>query len=506
MKRQISTRHWAYRIILPGLLCCALNAQGANPSNGGFESGLSGWWARQGIVSVSSDAYSGSQACRIEGADDPEGATNSPIFPVIGGQAYQLNSYVKQISGTGLYKVVIIWFDSVGRVIRYDNSWAGGNQPTVYTLHGGVFEAPADAVSCSIMIGVQSGTTCLFDDIELIVSQPPYLELDNGKLRIRMDTVQYGGAITYLSLSNQDRNIINTFDRGREIQQSYYAGQNLDRTADGQHSAWSPWPWNPIQVGDASGNSSAVIDSNITNGVAYTKTVPLLWDMNNEQAECHIEQWTSLHGDSVHVRCKLTCFRTDSIWTQVIAKHQELPAVYTIGDLSNLYTYIGSTPWQDQPLTRIVNDGPPWEYWTTNENWAATVDDSDWGLGVYNKNATLFAGGIHGTGSGGTSDSSTSYMTPLTTVALGKTTIYEYEYDLVVGSLDQIRNFAYMKNAGADLDKDGDVDNSDIAIFSAAWQSTPSEVNWNANCDIAGPGDIVDFIDFAVLSKYWMLN
>jgi len=279
---------------------------------------------------------------------------------------------------------------------------------------------------------------------------PDYLELDNGKLRIRMDTLDFGGAITYLSLSDQDRNIINTYDRGREIQQSYYAGQNLDRIVDGQHPAWSPWPWNPIQVGDAYGNSSVVIDTDITDGVAYTKTIPLLWDMNNEQGECHIEQWTSLNGYSVHVRNKLTCFRTDSIWTQVIAKHQELPAVYTIGDLSNLYTYIGSSPWQDQPLTKIINNGPPWAYWTTNENWAATVDASDWGLGVYNASSTLFAGGIHRNGYGETSDPSTSYMTPIATVSLGKTSVYEYEYDIFVGSLDQIREFVYMKNIGAD--------------------------------------------------------
>ena len=135
----------------------------------GFENGLTGWSSFLGSVSVTSDSCSGSKACQIEGRDS-EGAANSPYFPVTAGKAYELKSYVKLLSGTGDYKVTIAWRDNVGGLVRYDNDWAGDNRPTSYALHGGTFVAPEGAVLCTIMLGVQPGSTYLFDDIEFVPS------------------------------------------------------------------------------------------------------------------------------------------------------------------------------------------------------------------------------------------------------------------------------------------------------------------------------------------------
>ncbi len=133
----------------------------------GFENGLTGWSPLKGSVSVSSDSRSGSKACQIEGRDGEE-AANSPYFPVTAGKAYELKSYVKLLSGTGDYKVTIDWLNNVGFTIRYDNDWAGKNRPASYTLHGGTFVAPEGAALCTIMLGVQPGSTYLFDDIEFV--------------------------------------------------------------------------------------------------------------------------------------------------------------------------------------------------------------------------------------------------------------------------------------------------------------------------------------------------
>jgi hypothetical protein len=135
----------------------------------GFENGLTGWSSLKGSVSVSSDSHSGSKACRIEGRYS-EGAANSPHFPVTAGKAYKLKSYVKLLSGAGDYKVTIAWLNNIGFPIRYDNDWAGKNRPASYTLHGGTFVAPEGAVLCTIMLGVQPGSTYLFDDIEFVPS------------------------------------------------------------------------------------------------------------------------------------------------------------------------------------------------------------------------------------------------------------------------------------------------------------------------------------------------
>jgi len=175
MEMYMSTRHWTFRIILLGLLCCGLNAQASNPPNGGFETGLASWIVYSGNVTISFDAYSGSNAGQLEGTPDIS-SVNSSVFSVVGGETYELSSYVKQTAGTGNYTVTLAWLDSGSVVIVYDNVWAGNNQPAVYTFHGGSFVAPPDAVQCVIMLATSAGTTCLFDDIQLEIGVPP----DNG--------------------------------------------------------------------------------------------------------------------------------------------------------------------------------------------------------------------------------------------------------------------------------------------------------------------------------------
>lgn len=278
----------------------------------------------------------------------------------------------------------------------------------------------------------------------------PDLVLDNGVLKVGV-SLTYGGAITYLSPSGSDRNLINNHDKGRQIQQSYYAGQDRNRTAQGQNASWSPWPWNPVQAGDSFNNPSHVLEATVTGGEIYTKVQPLLWDMNNELAEAHYEMWITLDENRVHVRSKLTCFRTDDDWT-VVARHQELPAVYTIGALGTLYTYEGAEPFTQAPLTVIpsnwadhVNLGEfPWTYWTASEKWAASVNEALWGVGVYYRDAELFLGGFAGLGTGGeTADFETTYISPLRTIAFDNDSEFEYEYDLIVGSISDIRQFVY---------------------------------------------------------------
>lgn len=288
------------------------------------------------------------------------------------------------------------------------------------------------------------------------------MHLDNGIIRVGISREAYGGAITYLSRSRDDHNLVNLHDRGRQIQQSYYAGHALDRRMEGQHEAWSPWPWNPVQAGDAYGNRSAVVAAENTADHIYVKTAPLLWDMNNEPAECHMETWIQLEENVVHVHNRLSVQRTDSRW-QDVAAHQELPAVYLIGELGNLYTYVGDAPFTGAALTQIVNAGPPWEYWGpgaqkpelagVTEKWAAGVNDAGWGVGVYNSKAQLFAGGFHGERGGGAHDNATCYFTPLCHATLGKDSIYEYQYDLIIGTLAQIRDHVYAREA-ADQPKD----------------------------------------------------
>jgi hypothetical protein len=57
----------------------------------------------------------------------------------------------------------------------------------------------------------------------------------------------------------------------------------------------------------------------------------------------------------------------------------------------------------------------------------------------------------------------------------------------------------------SDLKLPATVDFSYLSEFSQAWLSSPGDTNWNPNFDLAVPPDgVVDFADFAVLSRQWM--
>jgi hypothetical protein len=272
--------------------------------------------------------------------------------------------------------------------------------------------------------------------------------IDNDTLTLKLDLTR-GGAISYISLSGSTRSIVNIADEGRYIQQSYYAGQRVDRKADGQSTRWSPWCWNPIQVGDAFGNKAKILDFQKLGDTLYVKSVPMLWDMNNSPAEAEMEQWTKLSGNVIVVRNKLTCHRTDTIYKEGIRNGQELPAVYPISALKNLYSYFGDQPFTSAPLSNpeaVDPSGGYPGYYGDNivtENWMAFVDDNKWGIGVYNPGCTNFMAGLSGWTWGEAESGSTSYIAPVKNVILNKNTVYEYTYYLIIGTINEIRSEIY---------------------------------------------------------------
>jgi hypothetical protein len=285
-----------------------------------------------------------------------------------------------------------------------------------------------------------------------IQAVPP--EVDNGVLTLKLDLTR-GGAIAYLSLSGSSRNIVNIADEGRYIQQSYYAGKSVDRKSDGQSPSWSPWSWNPIQVGDAYRNRAKILTFQKESNQLYVKCIPMLWDMNNRYAEAEMEQWTTLDGHVLKVRNRLTCHRTDTIYGDGVLNDQELPAVYPVSALSELYTYVGDKPFTMAPPDQLkvinLSSGFWGRYDRVSEHWMAFVDSSSWGMGIYNPRCTEFLAGMAGSPGKEDHDGSTSYIAPVKKEMLSKDAIYEYEYYVIIGPLQTIRNTVYKLN---DLRKD----------------------------------------------------
>jgi hypothetical protein len=271
-------------------------------------------------------------------------------------------------------------------------------------------------------------------------------QLSNNHLTITFDLTR-GGAISGITHSRTNRNLVNIADEGRYIQQSYYAGKSLDRKAEGQSPAWSPWSWNPIQVGDAFQHRAKILLSTNETGTYHSRCIPMLWDMNNKPAEAEMDQWTELRGNIIHVRNRLTCHRTNDPYGDNIESNQELPAVYPISALNNLYTYRGEKPFENAPLENpaVVNlaSGFWGVYENVTEHWMAFVDDQKWGMGIYNPQCTSFLAGRSGQPGREATDGSTSYIAPVKKSRLLKNSTYEYEYDIIIGTLNDIRTAIY---------------------------------------------------------------
>ena len=261
--------------------------------------------------------------------------------------------------------------------------------------------------------------------------------LDNGVIHVGVDP-RKGGTITWLSSSRSGVNVVNSWDLGREVQQSYYAGpDNFGNPAP----PWTNFPWNPIGAGDTYGNPAPVLEQSNDGTTIYTKTAPLQWALNNVACECVLEQWITLDGNAVRVRNKLSNSRSDR--TQYRAYGQELPAVYTNGTFWRLFTYDGDAPYTGGPLTQISAILPNAARWSASEHWAALVNDAGFGLGVFNSFAVTFGGFFAGTPDiGGPTDSPTGYIAPNIPEILDWNTGYNYDYALVLGTLNQIRAFA----------------------------------------------------------------
>jgi hypothetical protein len=260
-----------------------------------------------------------------------------------------------------------------------------------------------------------------------------YLENDQIKIGVDLDL---GGSITYLALSSDGKNLVNSHDFGRQIQQSYYSGPQP--FGNSHHRGWENWPWNPIGTGDAYGNHGPLLQHTNDGRILHVEAVPMQWALRNVPGDCTIETWIELEANAAWVRCRLNNHRDDK--TEYPARDQELPAVYCIGELHRLLTYDGTAPFTGGLLHEIKNVGPPWASWEATENWAALVDQTGNGVGIVHPGVLHFIGGFNSQkAKGGPKDNSTGYMSPVRQEILDHNIVYEYRYALVVGSLASIR-------------------------------------------------------------------
>jgi uncharacterized repeat protein (TIGR01451 family) len=283
--------------------------------------------------------------------------------------------------------------------------------------------------------------------------------LDNGVIRLGVD-LGMGGTITYLSSSGSDVNVVNSHNHGSEVQPLFTSGPNGS--------------WNAL------GAAGTVLEQSNDGVTIYTKAAP--------PCECLIEQWITLDGNAAQVRTRLTNNRSDH--TQYDAWGQQEPAVYTNGTFWRLFTYNGNAPYTGGPLSQII--GVPGQIGSATEHWAALVNDAGFGLGVFTPFTTQYVGGFNGTpDTGGPSDSPTGSIIPGTDETLDWNIVYDYEYALVLGTLDQIRAYAVVHRPDSIPDFQFVDDRQHFGLFHATDTGWPINGALHVNLDQFNPSLII---------------
>ena len=259
--------------------------------------------------------------------------------------------------------------------------------------------------------------------------------LDNSQIRLGVKNTS-GACIGYLARSGSERNLLNHWDQGRFIQQSYYG------RSDGSFWAEKPWRWNPVQGGDYKGHPAKLLELKADATTLYAKSEGIHWASGAALPEVILEQWITLTGKVAHVRFRMTYSGTNH--------HpncsQEVPAFFVEPDLNTLVLYEGTKPWTGAQVSRS-HPGWPNESRRMTEHWAAYVDKDDFGVGGYVPVATDLT--CYRFGDGRREHGSCSYFAPVVHFEITPGFKFEYDLYLTLGTAAEIRqSFAAIRAAG----------------------------------------------------------
>lgn len=266
--------------------------------------------------------------------------------------------------------------------------------------------------------------------------------LSNAEVTVGVD-LNRGGAIVYLA-RNGSGNMINNHDLGRQCQLSFYSGPvPFESNGKKPGKYWAGLGWNPIQSGDDYGHRGRVLKQVNDGKALYVKSVPMQWPLDNVPGECTFESWLHLEGNSVAVRARLNNARADR--TQYSARNQELPALYLNAPFHHVVSYFGDHPFTGGTVGEPPKPlpGHPWSEWMGTEGWSALLNDHNHGVGLITYGRISFCGGFVGVpGTNDTRGNSTAYVASCGLEVLDHNIAYEYRYELVPGSLEEIRSRA----------------------------------------------------------------
>ncbi|MBL9131783.1 MAG: hypothetical protein JNG86_11320 [Verrucomicrobiaceae bacterium] len=249
-------------------------------------------------------------------------------------------------------------------------------------------------------------------------AQEKWLYIDNSHLRLGVNLAA-GGCIGWLSRSGSSENVLNAYDVGRYVQQSYYGD------ADGSDWDGKPWRYNPVQGGSWKNEPAEVVETKSDATSLYAKTIPRHWATGVKTPECVMEQWLRLDGDVARLKFKMTYSGEKAH----VPHHQELPALFVEPRFDTL-AFLDA----QNELVRL-QPGFPNEYPRVAGSWCAWIDSNNKGIGLHMPHTRQIT--CYRVRNGNKADC--SYLAPIQTFALKPGLVFEYEVALALGTLEQIR-------------------------------------------------------------------
>ena len=307
---------------------------------------------------------------------------------------------------------------------------------------------------------------------------------ENGDVRI-----EQGIDKEMVDVVSDQVNLINIYDLGREIQQSYYSMVTEENGYAPEDEVLYPGEllYNPVQAGSAGDKESQIIDYKVTEDEIYIKVKPMDWFFKNTQADAYMENRYYFEAKGVvRVLNRFVNFSQFTGMKELTITGQETPATYIVHPLNYFYceTMLGTikdsnlSPQMTAQNTKTnLFDGVEEDYFYFLDNrmvvneWFAFVNDKNFGVGMYMPNAKFYSAsrgcksisygidwnsnpskwwpGFSGNYVSSAYVSNYNYCCPVSHARMLDFVPFEYEYALYVGMVEDMRDvFGALKESG----------------------------------------------------------
>ena len=285
-----------------------------------------------------------------------------------------------------------------------------------------------------------------FEKAEVYARETYYFE--NERYRVGVE-LAWGGGLSYILDKKCPvkglGNLLNHFDTGRLVQQSYYGVSTTEYHKASYNG--SVWSYNPVQGGDVHGKASRIVDVRLSDdgNTLYIKCRPMDWAQNNMPTPSYMENTYTVTDMGIVVDNRFVDF---FYGMNHGSRHQELPAFYTISYLGVFHYYNGTKPWTGDAYETLPNE----EFWAgrgsayhnikkgNTETWAMWTDKDGYGIGLYVPGIEIMlAGRFSYNGSKDPANGATNYVAPLRTMGIRCFEPWEYSYVIAAGTIDEMR-------------------------------------------------------------------